>query len=200
MFENDEAARTQDSEILKLRVSLKGRPIRSYVFTKDVITVGRDPDADVFLDNPGISREHLRIEKSPDGFFVEDLGSANGTYLNDELVRQRKYLKHEDILRIGKFSLWVSLEEDRRNALPEPVSSPTTLQGTTVLSMADLQTMMAKLKASEPAVLSEARPAAIPAASASVMQKSIRSWLPGFAVIFAAGLVLGIAIMGMMNR
>ncbi|UCE03766.1 MAG: FHA domain-containing protein [Candidatus Latescibacterota bacterium] len=135
-----------DSKVMKIRVSLKGRPIRSYAFGKNVITIGRDPDSDVYLDNPGISRHHVRIEKEPQGFFAEDLGSANGTFLNDQQVHQRELLQDQDILRVGKFSLWLSLDEDRRGASDTKAISPTTFQGTTVLSTTELEGMMSKVR------------------------------------------------------
>jgi predicted component of type VI protein secretion system len=130
----------------KIRVSLKGRPIRSYAFGKDVITIGRDPDSDVYLDNPGVSRHHVRIEKEPQGFFAEDLGSANGTFLNDQQVHQREFLQDQDVLRVGKFSLWLSLYEDRRGVSDTKAISPTTFQGTTVLSTTELEGMMSKVR------------------------------------------------------
>lgn len=191
--QNDPFSPEQELGILKIRVSLKGRPIRSYAFTKDVVTVGRDPEADVFLDNPGISREHLRIEKTPEGYCAEDLGSANGTYLNDELV-QRRLLSHEDVLCIGKFSLWISLEEDRRNSAPEGVASTTTHQGTTVLSMADLQALMAKIKETEPVAAVEAPPVSRPHAS------SKGAWIAGLIAVFTLGLILGMALLRVLTR
>src|SRR5262245_46803744 len=102
---------TAGSTVLKIRVSLKGRPIRVHSFAKDVVTIGRDPDADVFLDNPGVSRNHAKIEKTSSGFVVEDLGSANGTYVNDEPI-QRRTISNDEVLRIGKFSLWLGLEDE----------------------------------------------------------------------------------------
>jgi predicted component of type VI protein secretion system len=100
--------------LLRVRVSLKGRPISSYTFQQDVITIGRDPEADVYLDNAGISREHARIERLENGqFCLKDLGSANGTFLNDEPV-ESAMIYSSDVVRIGKFSLWLGLEHDRR--------------------------------------------------------------------------------------
>ena len=79
-----------------------------------MITVGRDPEADVFLDNPSISREHVRLERMPNGHFcMKDPGSANGTFLNEERV-QGAMIYNGDVIRIGKFSLWIALERDRR--------------------------------------------------------------------------------------
>ncbi len=105
-----------DLSVLRIRLSLKGRPIKSYAFQQDVITIGRDPEADIFLDNPGISREHVRIERMPNGqYSLRDLGSANGTYVNDEPVKSA-LIYSADVIRIGKFSLWLAMEHDRRQA------------------------------------------------------------------------------------
>ena len=43
-----------DHDLIKLRLSLMGRPVRNFTFTKPVISVGRDPGADVYVDNPGV--------------------------------------------------------------------------------------------------------------------------------------------------
>lgn len=101
--------------VLSLRLALMGRPVRSYVFGKPVIHVGRDPEADVFIDNPGVSREHLRLELNPEGEYeVVDLGSANGTLLNDMPVKVKIPLRTGDTVRMGKYTMTVSYEQDRR--------------------------------------------------------------------------------------
>src|SRR5262249_52244435 len=101
--------------VLSLRLALMGRPLKSYVFGKPVIMVGRDPEADVFIDNPGVSREHLRLELNPEGEYeVVDLGSANGTLLNDMPVKVKIPLRTGDRGRGGKYPIPVSYELDRR--------------------------------------------------------------------------------------
>jgi predicted component of type VI protein secretion system len=137
--------------LLKIRLSLKGRPIKTYTFKKDMITVGRNPDADIFLDNPGVSREHFKLEMTPRGYYaVEDLGSANGTYLNDQPVK-REYLMNNDVIRVGKFSLWVSYDEDRRGSRSSSIfnASPAVFEGTTVLSAEEIDEMITVSKETE---------------------------------------------------
>ncbi|HET9232609.1 MAG TPA: FHA domain-containing protein [Candidatus Eisenbacteria bacterium] len=128
--------------LLKIRLSLKGRPIKTFTFNKEVITVGRNPEADIFLDNPGVSRDHLKLEMTSRGFYaVEDLGSANGTFLNDQPIK-REYLMNNDVVRVSKFSLWVNYEEDRRSLSSSGRTNPHAFEGTTVLSTDELEEMM----------------------------------------------------------
>lgn len=137
-----------EEKILKLRVSLKGRPLRTYSFGKEVITVGRSPECDVFLDNPGISRGHLKLVRGAAGHYkAEDAGSANGTFLNEEPLGS-EFLMHDDVLRIGKFSLWVAYDVDRRGEESTDVPPPAPA-GTTVLSTDELTRMMRNAKQDE---------------------------------------------------
>lgn len=134
-----------ETNVIRVRLSLKGRPIKTYTFDKEVISVGRDPAADVSLDNPSVSREHLRFERMPNGHYrVVDQGSANGTYLNEERV-QTAYVYNNDVVRIGKFSLWISLERDRRVDRVEPerrASTAEMTQGTMILSPEEINRLM----------------------------------------------------------
>ena len=131
-----------EEKILKVRVSLKGRPIRTYSFNQDSIQVGRSPDCDIFLDNPGVSRHHLSMIRGPGGHYrAEDAGSANGTFLNDERL-SKEYLMNDDVVRIGKYSLWVRYEADRRGPGDSKAFPPDVVEGTTVLSTDELERML----------------------------------------------------------
>ena len=57
---------------LQLHLSLKGRPIRDYTFVRETVSIGRDPQADIFLDNAGVSRNQARLLRTPDGWVIED--------------------------------------------------------------------------------------------------------------------------------
>ena len=151
--------------LLKIRLSLKGRPIKTFTFNKEVITVGRNPEADIFLDNPGVSRDHLKLEMTSRGFYaVEDLGSANGTFLNDQPIK-REYLMNNDVVRLGKFSLWINYEEDRRSLSPSGRANPHAFEGTMVLSTDELEEMMHAQEKEPPtpmSVVMEAQPVSMP--------------------------------------
>lgn len=70
----------------------------------DELSVGRDPESDIFLNDVTVSRSHAALRRSPEGVTVEDAGSLNGTYVNDVLVD--KALLHDgDALQVGRFRM-----------------------------------------------------------------------------------------------
>ncbi len=76
----------------------------TFLIEEEVTTAGRNPDNDVFLDDVTVSRKHAEIRRQPDGFFIYDLGSLNGTYVNRERVDVSKLASHDEV-QIGKFKL-----------------------------------------------------------------------------------------------
>jgi pSer/pThr/pTyr-binding forkhead associated (FHA) protein len=69
-----------------------------------VTTVGRHPDADIFLDDVTVSRRHVEFHRSGRAFQVKDLGSLNGTYLNGERI-DTAVLGDRAEVQVGKFRL-----------------------------------------------------------------------------------------------
>jgi len=67
-------------------------------------TIGRAPDADLFLDDVTVSREHAVIEREADGLYIRDLDSLNGTYVNRARVTRQR-LADGDEVQVGKFKL-----------------------------------------------------------------------------------------------
>lgn len=158
-----------ENNVVKLRLSLMGRPVRNYTFDKAVITIGRDPGADVFVDNPGVSRDHFRLERTPTGEYqVVDLGSANGTFVNDQMVNTAK-IRSNDVVRFGKYTLWVGFEQDRRAAAAETrraAAAADTAQHTVILSRSELGNLLEVAREKEHAA-PEPAPAPTPAAGAA---------------------------------
>jgi predicted component of type VI protein secretion system len=191
----EEGSIVSENRLLKIRLSLRGRPIRSYTFSQDCVVVGRDPEADIELDNPGISRTHLRIERTAEGYVAVDQDSANGTFLNDQLIR-RQVLKNEDVLRVGKFSLWLTLEEDRRGGGHDASAAVAPTGATTVLTLTELDRMLRVTRAAEPA---PPGPAA-PSAPEPRPRRSLVSTPVGLLVAFMAGTAVGIGAMWYMSR
>lgn len=79
-------------------------------FGQDRITIGRRTDNEIILEGDNISRNHVVIERRDWKYFVSDLGSANGTHLNEQQIETAE-LGDGDRLRIGNYTLSVSLCE-----------------------------------------------------------------------------------------
>jgi hypothetical protein len=67
-------------------------------------TVGRSPDCGIFLDDVTVSRKHAVLRKRDNGFFIEDQGSLNGTFVNRKRVESAQ-LEDGDELQVGKYRL-----------------------------------------------------------------------------------------------
>lgn len=75
-----------------------------FLLDREVITIGRHPDADLFLDDVTVSRRHAEIHLTPDGPMLRDLGSLNGTYVSGSRAEEHM-LTTGDELQVGRFKL-----------------------------------------------------------------------------------------------
>ena len=71
---------------------------------QDVVTAGRHPESEIFLDDVTVSRRHAEFHRQGDSFTVSDVGSLNGTYVNRDRI-DRVRLNDGDEVQIGKFRL-----------------------------------------------------------------------------------------------
>jgi pSer/pThr/pTyr-binding forkhead associated (FHA) protein len=77
----------------------------TFLLEQGSTAVGRAPESEVFLDDITVSRAHAVIERRDDGsFFVRDVGSLNGTYVNGEQVDETKLARGDEV-QIGMFKL-----------------------------------------------------------------------------------------------
>ncbi len=74
---------------------------REIVWDRPIITVGRDRSNDIIIDHPLASRRHARFEQTEEGFFVRDLDSTNGTFLNQERLIGVRSLHNSDQILIA---------------------------------------------------------------------------------------------------
>jgi adenylate cyclase len=74
--------------------------ISSFELLKQETTIGRSKENDIVLFDHTVSRKHAKITKTAQGHLLSDLGSFNGTLVNETLI-QSTLLKHEDIIKIG---------------------------------------------------------------------------------------------------
>ncbi len=96
-------AEEENAGTLVIRVG-GGRAGEQFAVRTDVTTIGRAPQSDVFLDDITVSRSHARLELTPNGPQLTDLGSLNGTYVNRERIETVR-LSDGDELQIGKYRL-----------------------------------------------------------------------------------------------
>ena len=75
-----------------------------FTLDKALTRLGRHPESEISLDDITVSRRHVDIERTPDGYIASDAGSLNGTYVNQERI-DRMLLQHGDELQVGKFRL-----------------------------------------------------------------------------------------------
>jgi pSer/pThr/pTyr-binding forkhead associated (FHA) protein len=68
------------------------------------MTIGRRPESDIFLDDVTVSRDHALLVRRNGEYYLDDLGSLNGTYVNRRRIESQR-LSDGDELQIGKFKL-----------------------------------------------------------------------------------------------
>lgn len=96
-------------------VKLKNRPLKTYPFTGSEMSIGRNSDNDIIIDNLSVSRKHAAITSSKEGFRITDCASKNGTFLNGKPIKQAA-LKSGDTILLGKYTL--AFEMPQGDALP----------------------------------------------------------------------------------
>lgn len=84
-----------------------------YVLDRPTITIGRDVDNDIVLDEPEVSRHHMRLTLEESGYTIEDLNTVNGTSINTKHLEKKKRLKPSDVVAVGDgVSLWYTDDPD----------------------------------------------------------------------------------------
>jgi pSer/pThr/pTyr-binding forkhead associated (FHA) protein len=86
----------------------EGLTIKKISIEKPATTIGRLTECDIFLDDNMVSGNHARIEmkesaqvKGSFDYFIQDTGSTNQTFVNNEAITRKK-LEHNDKIRIGR--------------------------------------------------------------------------------------------------
>ncbi len=80
------------------------QPGERFFIDRARLTIGRDPESDIFLNDMTVSRTHAVIEASGGSVHVTDSGSLNGTYLNGDIVESAT-LADGDVVQIGTFQM-----------------------------------------------------------------------------------------------
>lgn len=83
-------------------VQIYGKDIgKKYALDKVQTTIGRGPDNTIVCDMDNVSRTHCKIYAGAGGNYIEDVGSTNGTFVNDQELTSRQKLRNGDLLKIG---------------------------------------------------------------------------------------------------
>jgi two-component system cell cycle response regulator len=99
---SDEEAKTKPACLLVVGGELNGS---IYDLLPGETVAGRNPDCPIALDFQGISRRHFMVEVDEHGAKVHDLGSSNGTYLNNEKIEGNRPLSRGDVIKVGAVAL-----------------------------------------------------------------------------------------------
>jgi len=95
---------------LSIAVSLDSKVIERKKLNQEIISIGREIDNDITINNLAVSRYHALIYHKNGRILIKDLGSANGTYLNGvKLVESNLHVG--DIISIGKYVIKIYIEE-----------------------------------------------------------------------------------------
>jgi pSer/pThr/pTyr-binding forkhead associated (FHA) protein len=90
------------------------------MLSEGVTVIGRGADNGIVVDEPGVSRQHASIRGDANGFWVVDLGSRNGTFVNDTPVGESPHrLRNWDRIQLGGTSVhWVFMESEETMEMP----------------------------------------------------------------------------------
>jgi pSer/pThr/pTyr-binding forkhead associated (FHA) protein len=81
-----------------------GRVGESFAVDRERMSIGRRPDAEVFLDDVTVSRDHALLVRRGEQWYLDDCGSLNGTYVNRSRIESQR-LEEGDEVQIGKYKL-----------------------------------------------------------------------------------------------
>jgi len=79
---------------------------------EETSTIGRTPANTIALRDVSVSAKHAQVIRTAEGFFIEDVGSRNGTYINSEKLTEKRLLADGDLVRLGKIILTFNLATD----------------------------------------------------------------------------------------
>jgi pSer/pThr/pTyr-binding forkhead associated (FHA) protein len=110
--------------MLKIELKFKDSVLKTIVFDKEVISIGRHSDNDIHIDSLSVSSQHARIVKYHKKYIIEDLDSTNGTFLNKKRISKEK-LSDNDVLTIGKHSLTTSFKTSDKDSIATDIVDAT---------------------------------------------------------------------------
>jgi pSer/pThr/pTyr-binding forkhead associated (FHA) protein len=99
-----------------LKILLQNETVQETKIRPGMITIGREPDNDIQIDDHTISGHHARFFTYREASYIEDLGSTNGTYINGRKIRMHVVKPGDEIL-IGKHILKLENRPQQNSAV-----------------------------------------------------------------------------------
>lgn len=100
------------------------QPNQVYELNRDMMTLGRDVNNEITVNDPEVSRHHCRLTRGPNGYTLEDLGSTNGTFVNGRRLTGAQPLNPGDLVGLGETVTLAYEASVGGGAAPAPVSGP----------------------------------------------------------------------------
>lgn len=92
----------QGNDSFRLVVRRGPQPNQTYELSKEIVTLGRDITNDIVINDPEVSRHHLRFKRTGSGYTIEDLGSTNGTFVGGQRITGSRELNRGDMIGLGE--------------------------------------------------------------------------------------------------
>lgn len=108
----------------KLTLEFKGKVLKVYPVLKGTMVVGSDPKCTVYIDSLAVQPHHAEIHTENNQSILRDLGSAEGTYVNNHRVEFNHELKDGEMIRVGKHTLTYTFAEVFENEEAEATFVP----------------------------------------------------------------------------
>ncbi len=83
------------------------KPGQTYELAKNEITIGRDISNDIVVSDAEVSRKHVRLIVQAGQYILEDLGSTNGTFVNEQRISGPRILSEGDTIQLGEHVVFV---------------------------------------------------------------------------------------------
>jgi pSer/pThr/pTyr-binding forkhead associated (FHA) protein len=93
-----------EEKMLQIKLSYENATLASYETENEQISIGRNPKNDIQIDNLAVSNFHALVKKVMNAYFIEDLQSTNGTFVNEKKIDKYELLDGDEII-IGKHRL-----------------------------------------------------------------------------------------------
>ena len=98
--------------MLEITLLLNDKVLATYETGNEDVTIGRNADSDIRIDNLAVSGRHARVRKILNTYLIEDLKSTNGTFVNEKKIDRYELLDGDQVI-IGKHALIFHIRTDK---------------------------------------------------------------------------------------